>query len=98
MGLLNHNTWRLNGYLISRWSSKMYADPHNRERPSLTFRAPTNHEYVNVCRTSVIGVRGLIPPGLYVSQMTDGLCGFIKGFVFCAQICIRNDSSDHYLA
>ena len=62
----------------------MYAVPHNRERPSLTFRAPTNHEYVNVCRIGVIGVRGLIPPGLYVSQMADGLCGFIKAFVFSA--------------
>ena len=41
----------------------MYAVPHNRVRPSLTFRAPTNHEYVNVFRIGVIGVRGLIPPG-----------------------------------
>lgn len=76
----------------------MYAIPHNRERPSLTFRAPTNHEYVNVCIIGVIGVRGLIPPGLYVSQMTDGLCGFIKAFVFLAQICIRNDRKDHCLS
>lgn len=49
----------------------MYAVPHNRERPSLTFRALTNHEYVKLCRIGVVGVRGLIPPGLYVSQMTD---------------------------
>lgn len=76
----------------------MYAVPHNRERPSLTFSAPTNHEYVNVCRIGVIGVRGPKPPGLYVSPMTDGLCGFIKAFVFCVQICIRNDITDHYLA
>lgn len=67
----------------------MYAVPHNRERPSLTFGAPTIHEYANVCRLGVIGVGGLIPPGLYVSQMADGLCGFMKAFVFCAQICIK---------
>jgi len=60
----------------------MYAVPHNRERPSLTFKAPSYHEYVNICRIGVIGVRGLIPPGPYVSPMTDGFCGFFKSLLF----------------
>lgn len=59
------------GYFISGWSSQMYAVPHNRQRPPLTFRARTSHEYVKLCRVGVIGVGGLIAPGLYVSQMTD---------------------------
>lgn len=58
----------------------MYAAPHNRERPSLTFKALSSHEYGDVCRIGVVGVIGLIPPGLLDSPVTDGFLR--KGFLF----------------
>lgn len=71
----DHKVWRYKcELLISLRSSTMYAVPHNRERLSLTFKAPSHHEYVNICRIGVIGVGRLIPPGPYVSQTTDAFC------------------------
>lgn len=64
----------------------MYAVPHNRERPPLTFRAPTNHEYVKLCRRGVIGVRGLITPALYVSQMTDSRKPLFSALAFASEM------------